>query len=1182
MWWKSVQLSPGRGATFGHVAPACSQLWASWRCRLHVPDLCLLEVVVRCGPDLLRRGSSMPVLASTDSVSLLPPYKAINRFYSYGDTQLLPAVASIHISGSASNSLATLDGHLEPPRISASAGRGGDVGPDRGSYSSRSTHRCYSSEMNMQSGRNGVGCCCRRPVLQTTGYDKVALIPKGSRQEACNVKGGSLLRQLARRLYSTTTRRAPQRKEDQVPAWVQRKWGLEGKDGTRGLERKGGLDEGSGVKRRLFLRKPDRERDAAPSVKAERFSRPAADVTGSSLPQRRRNEAGEWRGSHRAAKGEGFQEGWPERNGRERRGRGGKGSAFSRMRDGGGPAAMRGGKWEKYGLKIPRRREWDSQRPGPRAGPPRDGGRQETYNRRKGWTSGGGPRAFPPLSPGSNTEKDASWNSRRRLKTDGDRIAVERMDAVRTAPTGNRREEKWLARRRREEGRQRTMEQKGGVNATSPQMRMELKPVRSSFGPQWESTFKGAAWRRDIELVSEWNLLMKGVVLDVRSGVPVSGRLNKVSERLGLQETTSLTKGLLVKGEPRAALAAWNWARGMPWYIPDRELDSCLIVSLSERSGGVTEGVGEVLHALRTANMIPTVEAYEAMISMYCKKLQYPKAVEMYSHMCRNSEFQPSKNMCKSVLLACRMNGGPLDTAREVFEKMCKQGFVVSRDDLAHLVGVFGCEGKMDEAEEFVGTALSSGEESCSMKGKPDEEEILMSLLVGSGRWGEPAHAEKYFTKIEEAGFVPTWRAYAAVIEAYSRAGALQDALSARERARKEGEKLGLFAFEPLIEAYLKAGMVDAVENQLLPDILNEGISRVAVGNKLIRMYGEQAMFDKVKATYDDLVERGEELAWPTYKAMMEVYINSGMWKEARKAATTALDQRLVDPEKVYVRLISDCVRAGQWGQVLELHHEASRMMEVLPAYVTYGRKMALASLNQHVSMNDAGAQGPEGDSLSAGDTTKVLSLSDDQKHKLMGSIMGGATVEPRGSGEYVVMFEQDQSRPGAKDVIRHLHEALQDWAASRPREYEKFVEKTVATTGNESTDNEECIVKVCRKYFGFETKPSPAFRYFYCHFYDSNGQRRIPRNVGALLQPHMIAYWLMYGGRTGDGEVVLSSHGYYNASNTEKLRQLIEGLNRRAGDNILKKDSFLRVKGDAAKRLRERVKSFLIPEICA
>lgn len=125
-------------------------------------------------------------------------------------------------------------------------------------------------------------------------------------------------------------------------------------------------------------------------------------------------------------------------------------------------------------------------------------------------------------------------------------------------------------------------------------------------------------------------------------------------------------------------------------------------------------------------------------------------------------------------------------------------------------------------------------------------------------------------------------------------------------------------------------------------------------------------------------------------------------------------------------------------------------------------------------------------------DKSNAMLLDQNQKHIIIGTLLGDATIATR-HGRPVLRFQFEQQTK-FQSYVMHLHEVFKPYIGSGPApRWNKEKTKIVS--------------------FWVATYTSPSVAYYYGLFYSNKGGKRVPKQIGKLLNPMALAYWFMDDG---------------------------------------------------------------------
>jgi hypothetical protein len=141
----------------------------------------------------------------------------------------------------------------------------------------------------------------------------------------------------------------------------------------------------------------------------------------------------------------------------------------------------------------------------------------------------------------------------------------------------------------------------------------------------------------------------------------------------------------------------------------------------------------------------------------------------------------------------------------------------------------------------------------------------------------------------------------------------------------------------------------------------------------------------------------------------------------------------------------------------------------------------------------------------------KKFKFDANQKDIIIGTLLGDATIATRqGRPILRLKFEQQEK---FKLYIDHLYEEFKPLIGSAPAP--RF--------------NHECTKVVS---FWVATYTNPSLKYYYDLFYKIHGSKRVPKQIGKLLNAKVLAYWFMDDGtckqlKQGSYAYGLSTQGF-------------------------------------------------------
>lgn len=139
--------------------------------------------------------------------------------------------------------------------------------------------------------------------------------------------------------------------------------------------------------------------------------------------------------------------------------------------------------------------------------------------------------------------------------------------------------------------------------------------------------------------------------------------------------------------------------------------------------------------------------------------------------------------------------------------------------------------------------------------------------------------------------------------------------------------------------------------------------------------------------------------------------------------------------------------------------------------------------------------------------------LSQFQRQVIVGTLLGDAHAESNSLARVTYRLKFCQSLKH-KAYLDHLYSIFQDCCGAPP-----YIKKL--------SDSRSKIVHPC---WCFSTKVSVKFAFYGKYFYDKNGRKRIPLNIGRFLTPVVLAYWYMDDGSIKSKEskgMILNTHAF-------------------------------------------------------
>ena len=166
--------------------------------------------------------------------------------------------------------------------------------------------------------------------------------------------------------------------------------------------------------------------------------------------------------------------------------------------------------------------------------------------------------------------------------------------------------------------------------------------------------------------------------------------------------------------------------------------------------------------------------------------------------------------------------------------------------------------------------------------------------------------------------------------------------------------------------------------------------------------------------------------------------------------------------------------------------------------------------------------------------SNSTLILTDHLKQVLIGLTLGDLSVE-KATPNSNVRLRFDQSSLVHSAYLMHLYDLFKDYTLSPPK------------STNRKPDNR--TGKVYNSLI-FKTRMLPCFNYLWELFYKDR-VKIVPMNIGELLTPIGLAYWIMDDGGLGsNGELILHTHSY----TTSEIERLIIALKDNFGIHSSKK----------------------------
>lgn len=151
----------------------------------------------------------------------------------------------------------------------------------------------------------------------------------------------------------------------------------------------------------------------------------------------------------------------------------------------------------------------------------------------------------------------------------------------------------------------------------------------------------------------------------------------------------------------------------------------------------------------------------------------------------------------------------------------------------------------------------------------------------------------------------------------------------------------------------------------------------------------------------------------------------------------------------------------------------------------------------------------------------KKFTLTTFQKQLLIGILLGDAHLETNSKNRTTFRLKIEQS-DSHKDYLFYLYDSLKDFCGTGPRQ---------RANGN----------------WVFSTYKSVSFRFYALYFYNAEGKKRIPRNIGRFLTPTSLAFWYMDDGSIKSKQskgVILNTQCYL----ISEINLLVEVLYKKFG----------------------------------
>ncbi len=131
----------------------------------------------------------------------------------------------------------------------------------------------------------------------------------------------------------------------------------------------------------------------------------------------------------------------------------------------------------------------------------------------------------------------------------------------------------------------------------------------------------------------------------------------------------------------------------------------------------------------------------------------------------------------------------------------------------------------------------------------------------------------------------------------------------------------------------------------------------------------------------------------------------------------------------------------------------------------------------------------------------KGLRVSKEQKDIIVGTLLGDGHLEKQGKGETFRLKIKHSFHQ--KEYVDWLYEKLSPFVLSPPKTFHK----------KDGYEN-----------YGFQTLSLRNFKFFRDQFYTKEGEKKIPKNIGKMLNPLSVAVWFM-----DNGSIKSKKHRGYN-----------------------------------------------------
>lgn len=169
------------------------------------------------------------------------------------------------------------------------------------------------------------------------------------------------------------------------------------------------------------------------------------------------------------------------------------------------------------------------------------------------------------------------------------------------------------------------------------------------------------------------------------------------------------------------------------------------------------------------------------------------------------------------------------------------------------------------------------------------------------------------------------------------------------------------------------------------------------------------------------------------------------------------------------------------------------------------------------------------------------FSLTPQLKEILVGLLLGDLSARrPKPSANTRLLFAQSIIH---EDYLLHLYDVFKDFCKSAP--------KTVTPMAHKKTDK-------VYPYIRFEARSLPCFNYYYDLFY-SDGKKVIPSNIGEILTPLGLSYWLADDGcfHIRDSDIYICTNGFTLEETNLLISVLKEKFNLECS-RILQKNNYM------------------------